>query len=89
MGLHLESQGVTWVCHQRREDPGDPREKVEETRLRDTGGAKRGTESSSLGWFSSYYGLAGLALVGKSWDQLLARSSSGKKEDRGALGECF
>lgn len=33
--------------------------------------------------------LVGFAPLGESWDQLQARSSSGKKEDRGVLVECL
>lgn len=33
--------------------------------------------------------LVGFAPLGKGWDQLQARSSSGKKEDRGVLVECL
>lgn len=62
---------------------------MEETRLRDIDGVKSGTESSSLGLFNSnFYSdvvllLVGFELLGNSWNQLQARASSGKKEDRG------
>lgn len=64
---------------------------MEGTRLSDIDGVKSGTESSSLGLIVIFtldvvLLLVGFALLGNSWNQLQARASSGKKEDRGPGG---
>lgn len=64
---------------------------MEETRLRDADGTKGGPEPNSLDCLTLdvILQLVGLAPLRKSWDQLQARSSSGKRVDRGVLVECM
>lgn len=66
---------------------------MEETRLSDIDEVKSGTESSFLGLLVIFTVdvvllFVGFALLGNGWNQLQARASSGKKEDRGVPVAC-